>query len=179
MDGICYIDRARTPLGSVLMASDGSALIGLWFDGQKHFAETLNPNMKKIDLSLGSDGRSDDAVAAGRVFGAAKRWLEVYFSAREPGFLPPLAPVGTLFQRSVWNALLTVPYGKTCSYADIARSLGLPVGASRACAQAIARNPISLIIPCHRVIASSGHLTGYAGGIERKRALLELEKTAP
>lgn len=153
-----------SPLGGITMASDGETLTGLWFDGQKRFAETLAAENEERDLP---------------VFALADRWLDVYFSGGRPDFTPPLAPRGTPFRRAVWEALLTVPYGETATYGQIAAAVaertGRPRTSARAVGGAAARNPISLIIPCHRVVGANGSLTGYAGGIERKRRLLELE----
>ncbi len=106
---------------------------------------------------------------------AAVRWLDIYFTGRDPGFLPPLKPAGTPFRQSVWNALLTVPYGHTASYGDIARMTGCR--SAQTVGQAIHNNPIAIIIPCHRIIGSDGSLTGYAGGLSRKAALLQIEGT--
>ena len=111
-----------------------------------------------------------------RLFDQAERWLKLYFSGGRPDFTPPLRPRGTAFQEAVWRRLLAIPYGCTAAYGEIAASLGLPPGAARAVGGAVGRNPISLIIPCHRVVGTNGNLTGYAGGIERKKRLLELEK---
>ena len=156
MDCIC---RCPTPLGDVTLASDGRALIGLWFHGQKHFAHALEPGAPE---------------APAPVFDLTRRWLEIYFSGREPDFTPPLALRGTDFQLRVWKQLLRIPYGRTASYGQIAAALDIP-GAARAVGSAVGRNSISLIVPCHRVVGSDGSLTGYAGGLERKRALLALE----
>ena len=150
-----------SPLGRILLASDGEALVGLWFEGQKHFG-----------AGLAGEGAEEPLP----VFDQAVRWLDRYFSGREPDFTPPLRPRGTAFQKAVWRRLLDIPYGHTVPYGEIAASLGLPPGAARAVGGAVGRNPISLMIPCHRVVGANGSLTGYAGGIERKKRLLELEK---
>ena len=151
-----------TPLGPVLMSSDGEALTGLWFVGQAHFGAGLSP-----------------AAAAGEcpVFRETEAWLERYFGGAVPEGRPALAPEGTVFQRAVWDALLTLPYGQTTTYGELARHLG--VASARAIGGAVGRNPISLIIPCHRVLGAGGKLTGYAGGLERKTALLRLEGVLP
>ena len=156
-----YTHHYDSPLGRITLASDGEALTGLWFDGQKHFAETLDREHEEKDLP---------------VFCEAERWLDLYFSGKAPDFTPPLRPGGTAFQQAVWRCLLSIPYGRTMTYGEIAVSMGLPPGAARAVGGAVSRNPISLIIPCHRVVGAGGGLTGYAGGIERKKQLLELEK---
>ena len=156
----------ESPLGGITMASDGTALIGLWFDGQRHFAETLAPEHGERRLP---------------VFDEADRWLDVYFSGRAPEFTPALNMRTTPFRRAVWEILLTVPYGRTATYGQIAEALAWKNGAgsvsARAVGGAIGHNAVSLIIPCHRVIGSDGSLTGYAGGIGRKTELLRLEKT--
>ena len=111
----------------------------------------------------------------------AKRWLDIYFSGREPDFLPPLHPLGTPFRRAVWELLLQIPYGRTVTYGELARRLAAKQGLVHMSAQAVGgavgHNPISILIPCHRVVGSGGSLTGYAGGIDKKVRLLELEGT--
>ena len=147
------------------MACNGEALTGLWFAGQKHFAAGLSPAHEEKDLP---------------VFALARRWLDDYFSGQAPGFTPPLLPRGTRFQMEVWDALTVIPYGQTTTYgavaAELARRKGVPAVSARAVGVAVGRNPISLIIPCHRVIGADGSLTGYAGGLERKEKLLALEQ---
>lgn len=110
-----------------------------------------------------------------------KRWLDIYFSGREPDFLPPLHPLGTPFRRAVWELLLQIPYGRTVTYGELARRLAAKQGLVHMSAQAVGgavgHNPISILIPCHRVVGSGGNLTGYAGGIDKKVRLLELEGT--
>jgi methylated-DNA-[protein]-cysteine S-methyltransferase len=156
-----YIHLYASPLGGITLASDGEALIGLWFEGQRHFGAGLDGEQVEKPLP---------------VFDQAERWLKLYFSGGRPDFTPPLRPRGTAFQEAVWRRLLAIPYGCTAAYGEIAASLGLPPGAARAVGGAVGRNPISLIIPCHRVVGTNGNLTGYAGGIERKKRLLELER---
>ena len=149
----------HSPLGGMTLASNGTALTGLWFDGQRYYAETLSAGHVQRNLP---------------VFDETSRWLDLYFSGRIPDAVPPLAPRGTVFRRSVWNILLTVPYGRTITYGEIAERIG---GTSaRAVGNAVAHNPVSLIIPCHRVIGVGGRLTGYAGGIDRKEYLLRMEQ---
>ena len=156
-----------TPLGRVLLRSDGEALTGLWFVGQAHFGEGLSPA----------------AVAGERpVFRETEAWLERYFGGAVPEGRPALAPEGTVFQRAVWDVLLTIPYGETRTYGEIAAALARRLGSNvsaRAVGGAVGCNPISLIIPCHRVLGADGKLTGYAGGLERKTALLRLEGVLP
>ena len=158
MDFLHHVD---SPLGGITLASDGEALIGCWFDGQRFFARTLE---------------ADRAEAALPVFDRAERWLETYFSGRAPDFTPPLRPRGTPFQRAVWEVLLTIPWGCTLSYGEIGARLPVPCASARAVGGAVGRNPVSLIIPCHRAVGADGRLTGYAGGLERKAALLGLER---
>lgn len=159
-----YIDHYHSPLGDMLLAADDAGLTGLWFQGQKYFARTLEQPHKEKKLP---------------VFAEAKRWLDIYFSGKEPDFTVPLHPLGTEFQKQVWDILRTIPYGQTMSYGEIAERIAAERGLSRMSAQAVGNavghNPVSLIIPCHRVVGSDGSLTGYAGGTEKKRKLLELE----
>lgn len=159
-----YIFRYSSPLGGITLAGEGGCITGLWFDGQKYFGRTLF---------------SDAGEGALAVFDEAESWLDVYFSGREPSFMPPLAPYGTDFQKAVFALLLEIPYGDTVTYGEIASRLAGRFGLSGMSAQAVGgavgRNPISLMIPCHRVIGADGGLTGYAGGIERKEALLRME----
>ena len=156
-----YITHYASPLGDITLASDGEALTGLWFDGQAHFG-----------AGLGETAESD----APPVFDQAKRWLDIYFGDGIPDFTPPLKPEGSPFRQKVWQALLAVPYGQTISYGGIAEVLGLPARAARTVGGAVARNPISLIIPCHRVLGANERLTGYAGGLDKKSAVLRLER---
>lgn len=156
-----YLSHYHSPLGGITMASDGEALIGLWFDGQKFFADTLNPiHEERVDLP---------------VFAETKRWLDLYFSCQRPDFTPKLAMRTTAFRRKVWEALLTIPYGHTMTYGDIAKHLGCR--SAQAVGGAVGHNSISLIIPCHRVVGANGALTGYAGGIDKKERLLQMEKS--
>ncbi len=159
-----YIHHYHSPLGDATLASDGKNLIGLWFDDQKHFACNLEENAKEENLPI---------------FDEAIRWLDIYFGGGVPDFLPPLAPRGSAFQKEVWDILLTIPYGRTMTYGDIAEIFRKRRGFAKMSAQAIGgavgHNPISLIIPCHRVVGANGKLTGYAGGLERKSWLLSLE----
>ena len=153
------ITAARpSPLGELILVSDGSALTGLRFTGQRHFPAGLP---------------APGPVSASEVFEDTARWLELYFSGERPSFLPRLSPEGTAFQRTVWERLLRIPYGKTVTYAGLAAGLGT---SARAVGGAVGRNPISLIIPCHRVVGAGGALTGSAGGIGRKEALLRFER---
>jgi methylated-DNA-[protein]-cysteine S-methyltransferase len=150
-----------SPLGTILLARTQHGIAGLWFEGQKD-----HPG------SFAAPERPDDAL-----LGAATAQLRDYFAGRGVTFDVPLDLHGTPFQRSVWQALLDIPSGRTCSYGDIARQVGSPQG-MRAVGGAVGRNPVSIIVPCHRVIGTSGALTGYTGGMDRKRALLALENIA-
>ena len=152
--------KFSSPLGEILIASRGEEITGLWFTGQKYDRAGLG-----------------DVVSAepenSPVLSAALCWLEEYFRGEEPKIEITLNPEGTAFQKRVWRELLTIPYGETLSYGALAKRLG---SSPRAVGAAVGRNPISLLIPCHRVLGSDGSLTGYAGGVERKKFLLEQEK---
>jgi len=153
-----------TPLGPATAASDGDALTGFWFVGQKYYPRGV------ADWT-----RSPDAAP----FAALREWLSAYFAGQGPACPFPLRPEGTAFQRAVWALLLTIPHGETTTYgrlaAELAARQGLPSMSAQAVGGAVGHNPISLLIPCHRVLGASGALTGYAGGIEKKEALLRLE----
>ena len=161
-----YTVNYISPLGGITLASDGEALTGLWFDGQKYFGSTLSVER--------ADGRP-------KVFDEAERWLDIYFSGKAPEHTPPLNFGGSAFRRAVLESLLDIPFGCTATYGEIAelaaKRLGLERTSARAVGGAVGHNPISLIIPCHRVVGAGGSLTGYAGGVERKRWLLEMERT--
>ncbi len=161
-----FTQHYDSPLGSILLAADEIGLTGLWFDGQKYFAR---------DLPVERVEQNTPALAE------AKRWLNIYFTGKEPDFLPPLHPVGSAFRKSVWKILLQIPYGKTTTYGEISRQLAekqqLPRMSAQAVGGAVGHNEISIIIPCHRVVGTNGSLTGYAGGIDKKIKLLKLEGT--
>ena len=159
-----YTHHYDSPLGGITLAGDGEALTGLWFDGQKHIAETLDPEHREKNLP---------------VFAEADRWLDLYFSGKDPGFLPKLALRGTPFRKAVWEILLTIPYGKTMTYGEIAEKMHLSRMSARAIGGAVGHNAVSLMIPCHRAVGADGSLTGYAGGVDRKARLLEMEKGDP
>ena len=152
------LTRYESPLGSLLLAADQTGLTGLWFVGQKYF-----PSF--------SDG--DFFENETPVLTEAKHWLSLYVSGKEPDFLPSLHPQGSSFRQAVWNVLLTIPRGQTMTYGEIARRLN--VRSAQAVGGAVGHNPISILIPCHRVVGSDGSLTGYAGGLARKEWLLHLE----
>lgn len=244
----CYLYRCACPLGRLILASDGTALTGLWFADQKHFAASLPADAAAAARRLAEapdptpegagpaangllprpaasvpraaanpavfcaappDGQAARTAAFSApenrpaVFHQTEAWLDAYFAGRDPGAPPPLRPAGTPFQQAVWAALCRIPYGQTTSYGALARQLaeapalhpgaaaggsryGGPAGpgtaasgrrpGARAVGSAVGRNPISILIPCHRVLAADGRLTGYAGGLDRKAALLALER---
>lgn len=155
-----YTYHCASPLGGVTMASDGNALTGLWFDVQKHFPAGILAACEEKELP---------------VFSETQRWLDVYFSGLVPSFTPPLLLRGTAFRKEVWEILLTIPYGQTVTYGEIAGRLNRPSMSAQAVGGAVAHNPISLIVPCHRVVGANGSLTGYAGGLDRKLYLLQME----
>ena len=154
----------KTPLGSIQAAAADGALKGLWFIGQKYFPSKSGDWINRPDYP---------------VFVTLKTWLEDHFAKKKPKITFPLKPPGTDFQQAVWKLLLKIPYGKTTTYGAIAKQLN--TDGIRASAQAVGgavgHNPISLLIPCHRVLGADASLTGYAGGLEKKQALLELEGT--
>ena len=157
--------RYKSPLGDIILASDGKCLTGLWFDGQKNRGGILSGSFSEAELP---------------VFREAKRWLDVYFGGHAPDFTPPIKIDCAPFMLSVLEVVLKIPYGSTKSYGEIAEELAAQKGIPRMSAQAVggalAHNPILLIVPCHRVIGKDGSLTGYAGGIERKKKLIEMER---
>lgn len=160
-----YTYHYDSPLGGITLASDGEHLIGLWFDEQKYFADTLGA------------GTSEKALP---VFDETVRWLDIYFSGKAPDFTPPLFMRTTPFRKEVWEIMLSIPFGQTMTYGEIADLIARRRGLSRMSAQAVGgavgHNSISLIIPCHRVVGTNGSLTGYAGGIDKKAKLLTMEK---
>ena len=160
-----YTTHYDSPLGGILLAADEEGLTGLWFDGEKYYAENLAPDHREGNLPA---------------LEMTRRWLDVYFTGKEPDFMPPVHMIGTSFQMSVWNILRSIPYGKTTTYGEIAKQLAKEKSLAKMSAQAVGgavgHNKISIIIPCHRVVGSSGSLTGYAGGIDKKVALLKLEQ---
>jgi methylated-DNA-[protein]-cysteine S-methyltransferase len=157
------VHRMSSPLGNMLLAAAGGALCGIYFAGQKHLPADL------------PTWREDDRLPA---FAAARTQLAEYFAGTRAQFALPLAPSGTAFQRAVWNAIAMVPFGATISYAELAARAGHP-GSARAAGAATGRNPLSIVVPCHRIVGADGSLTGYAGGIDRKSALLALERASP
>ncbi len=160
-----YTYRYNSPLGGITISSDGEALTGLWFDCQKYFGATISEKCAEKRLP---------------VFDQTVCWLDIYFSGEVPDFIPKIKMKSTPFRKAVWEILLTIPYGKTMTYGEIADIIAHQKGIKRMSAQAVGgavkHNPISVIIPCHRVVGADGSLTGYAGGIDKKVQLLELEK---
>ena len=159
-----YTQHYTSPLGGITMASDGAALIGLWFDGQKYFADSVKGECQEKNLAIFND---------------TARWLDIYFSGSEPDFMPKININGTSFRKSVTEIMLTIPYGQTMTYGEIAHKIAEQRGCAKMSAQAVGgavgHNSISIIIPCHRIVGTNGSLTGYAGGIDRKIRLLKLE----
>ena len=158
-----YMGRYDSPLGPITLAGEDGALTGLWFDGRKYLGAGLHAGTPEGEAP---------------VFRQVRAWLDRYFRGEDPGPAPPLAPAGTAFQRAVWEVLREIPYGRTATYGQVAQAAGRGLGRNtspRAAGSAVGRNPISLLIPCHRVVGAGGSLTGYAGGLERKEALLKLE----
>lgn len=160
-----FTQHYGSPLGGISMVADEQGLMGVWFDGQKYFASHLPAEHIERETP---------------VLAETKRWLDRYFRGEDPGPLPPLHPIGTAFQREVWDILRTIPYGMTTTYGAIARRLAAQRGIARMSAQAVGgavgHNPISILIPCHRVLGADGSLTGYAGGIGKKEKLLAIEQ---
>ena len=159
-----YTTEYQSPLGKMLLAADETALTGLWFDGAKYYAQTLPPEHPMQETP---------------VLTQTKRWLDVYFSGQNPDFMPPLHPVGSAFRQEVWALLRQIPYGQTTTYGALAALLAANHGGEHMSAQAIGgavgHNPISILIPCHRVVGADGSLTGYAGGLDKKIELLQRE----
>lgn len=160
-----YSTNYDSPMGRLTLVSDGEHLTGLWMEGQKYFAATAKDGMEEKDLP---------------VFAAAKKWLDGYFGGKRPAInLLPMAPAGSEFRRAVWDILCDIPYGACTTYGEIAGKVAAQMGrksmSGQAVGGAVGHNPISIIIPCHRVVGSGGSLTGYAGGIDKKIELLRHE----
>lgn len=160
-----YTHVYQSPLGKIVLTSDGKRLVGLWFEKNRYSGVVME-----------KERPADEGLP---VFAEADRWLDVYFSGREPDFTPPLHVRGSEFRRRVCEIMLAIPYGTTRTYGDIARQIAAERGLDRMSAQAVGgavgHNPVSIIIPCHRVVGSDGSLVGYGGGIHRKVELLKLE----
>lgn len=159
-----YIQHYDSPLGGILLAADSVGLTGVWLEGEKYFADNLPKEHIKQETPILS---------------MAKKWLDIYFNGKEPSFMPPLHPIGSKFRQDVWEILLQIPYGQTVTYGQIAKELAEKRGIAKMSAQAVGgavgHNEICIIIPCHRVVGANGNLTGYAGRIDKKIKLLELE----
>ena len=161
-----YYTEYNSPIGKLKLASDGENLVGLWIEGQKYYACCLEDNIEyKDDLP---------------VFVLAYKWLDIYFNGKNPQFNLPLRPQGNEFRQEVWKILQTIAYGEVRTYGDIAKQIAHQRGLAKMSAQAVgiavSHNPISIVIPCHRVIGQRGNLTGYAAGLDVKSKLLKLEK---
>ncbi|URZ87397.1 methylated-DNA--[protein]-cysteine S-methyltransferase [Floricoccus penangensis] len=157
-----YIKDIESPVGTLTLASDGQSLTGLWIKNQKYYGLGIDEPSESIDLP---------------VFAETKRWLDLYFSGVNPNFYPPLNPKGTEFRQEIWKLLTQIPYGQTVTYGQLSQMMkdnGLK-SSPQAVGGAAGHNPISIIIPCHRVLGSDGTLTGYAGGLENKMKFLDLE----
>lgn len=158
------IQTYKSPLGELTLVSNGMALTGIWFESQKPLMQILQSPHEICNLP---------------VFDDTRRWLDIYFEGRTPTFTPRLCPEGTDFRKQVWRDLLLIPYGKTTTYGTLAKQAAIRLKKQKMSAQAIGgavgHNPISIIIPCHRVVGANGTMTGYAGGIWRKEYLLKLE----
>lgn len=179
-----YKRKYYSPLGEMTMISDGKGLTALSFRGQKYDkadevkdTEILSENMGEDERRVSKSNEENNAAA---VLARTEEWLDSYFSECKPDFFPPLSAKGTPFQEEVWEILKTIPYGQVISYGEIARQIaekrGIKSMSAQAVGGAVGRNPIAIIVPCHRVVRSDGSLTGYAGGLDRKEALLKLEK---
>ena len=159
-----YTSVYSSELGDILLAADEIGLTGLWFFGQSYFADTLP---------------TEQIAQETPILTQAREWLDEYFSGKEPDFTPTLHPIGSPFRQAVWKLWLQIPYGQTTTYGEIARQLeklqNRPHMSAQAVGGAVGHNGISIIIPCHRVVGTKGSLTGYAGGLDKKMALLELE----
>ena len=160
-----FIFHYHSPLGDITLSSNGKKLTGLYLEGQRYFGETPSESYEEKNLPI---------------FEETKKWLDIYFRGQEPDFTPPLSlQQASSFRREVWEIMLTIPYGQTMTYkaiaAELARRRGVENMSAHAVGGAVSHNPISLIIPCHRVVGTNGSLTGYAGGIDKKVRLLMLE----
>lgn len=159
-----YTMNYNSPLGEILLVADDIGLTGLWFDIEKYYKLNTDKEHEEKDISILTE---------------AKKWLDIYFSGKEPEFFPPIHLIGSDFQKEVWNILLKIPYGQTTTYGEIANKIAVKRGLKQMSAQAVGgavgHNPVAVIVPCHRVIGKNGNLTGYAGGVDKKIYLLKLE----
>ncbi|MCF0141790.1 MAG: methylated-DNA--[protein]-cysteine S-methyltransferase [Parasporobacterium sp.] len=182
-----YYNYYHSPLGEILLKSTADALTGLWFAGQKYFnpgdegcfgSGERNEAHPVTGLKFG-DKNDPYPVTELKIFTETKKWLDIYFSGKEPDFTPELKPECSPFRKMVWEIMLSIPYGGTMSYGEIAdqvaRARGIKKMSAQSVGQAVGHNAISIIIPCHRVVGADGSLTGYGGGLDKKIRLLELE----
>lgn len=155
----------ESPLGNILLAADDIGIRGLWFEGQKYFASTLG---------------DERIFCENEILKSAGRWLDIFFYGIKPNFTPKLHVIGSEFRRAVWRILLQIPYGEVTTYGYIAKklakTLNVPNMSAQAVGGAVAHNPVSIIIPCHRIVGANGSLIGYAGGIDKKLELLKFER---
>lgn len=160
-----YISKYKSPIGNILISANDDGLFGLWFEEQRYFGAGLNKNPIEKETDIIKE---------------TKLWLDTYFSGIKPDFHIQLCFSGTDFQKTVWETLCNIPYGKTVTYGEIANLLAVKKGikkmSARAVGNAVGKNKISIIVPCHRVLGANGKLTGYAGGLEKKEKLLKIEK---
>lgn len=161
-----YISKYKSPVGNISIASKDNKLIGLWIEGQKYFLSSIKEDIK-VDENL-------------EILVKTKKWLDRYFNKEKPDIRElDIAPIGSDFRKNVWEKLIDIPYGKVITYNDIAKRIAKEKGIHKMSAQAVggavSHNPISIIIPCHRVVGTNGNLIGYAGGIEKKIYLLKHE----
>lgn len=154
-----YIYYYNSPLGKIILSSNGKKLNGLWFENQRYFNSKIINEYEEKFLPI---------------FENTINWLNIYFSGQKPNFTPPLYLEGSEFRKKVWSILLTIPYGKTMSYGEIAKKIDGRLS-PQAVGGAVGHNPVSIIVPCHRVVGKNGSLVGYAGGVDKKLALLKLE----
>ena len=161
-----YITYYQSPISGILLAADETGLTGLWFNGEKYYADHLGLTYEEKNTPI---------------LEQTKEWLNIYFSGKEPHLYPLIHMIGTPFQIFVWKILQKIPYGKTVTYGEIAKEVAkqkrMPRMSAQAVGGAVGHNAISIIIPCHRVVGTNGSLTGYAGGIDKKVKLLTLENT--
>ncbi len=162
-----YITHYNSPIGDILLASKNDKLIGLWIENQKYYLSSFKEELQEVDNN--------------KILNKTKKWLDRYFGGEKPKIAElEIELIGSNFRKSVWEILMSIPYGKVITYNDIAKQIAKEKGIKQMSAQAVGgavgHNPISIIIPCHRVVGSNGSLTGYAGGIKRKQYLLEHEK---
>ena len=157
-----YMCKYETKKRKIVLLSDGNSITGLWFDGQKNFYNVYEEHDKELEI-----------------FRQTKKWLDIYFSGKKPTYDIPVLYTGTEFRKRVWEILEEIPYGETMTYGEIAKKIAdekkMKKMSAQAVGNAVSKNPISILVPCHRVIGNNNNLTGYAGGIEKKIELLKLE----